>query len=499
MTKHILTYIAILLGVTFTACTDDESFTKSTSCMLTFSADTISLDTVFARVPSITKTFWVYNNSGDGLRCSSIRLANGNQTGFRVNVNGVYLGASQGYLINDEEIRKGDSIRVFVEATTPTMNQKEPTLVTDDLIFTLESGLQQKVNLRIWGWDADLIDTLKVTRDTTLTLTRPMIINRCIDINEGKTLTIAPGTTLYFHANAGIDVHGRLLCNGDASNNIVLRGDRLDRMFDYLPYDNISGQWRGIRFYGESFGSKISFTDLHSASDAIVCDSSDVSRQKVGISSTSIVNSQGYGIFSNQCNISVENTLVANAYNDCVAVIGGMAHINNCTLAQYYGFTSNRGDALYFANINGKYKYPLDSLLVQNTIVTGFADDVIKVQKNDTAAFKYHFDNCLLRTPNPYDTINLRHVIFEDVEDTTAAGIKNFQLVETSLLRYDFHLTEKSLAIDAADTLTALPSDRDALPRDERPDIGCYEFVKKDDGENNDDAEKKNGSEGTTD
>ena len=33
---------------------------------------------------------------------------------------------------------------------------------------------------------------------------------------EGSTLTIAAGTTLYFHGDAGINVNGRLICNGTA-------------------------------------------------------------------------------------------------------------------------------------------------------------------------------------------------------------------------------------------------------------------------------------------
>ena len=32
-----------------------------------------------------------------------------------------------------------------------------------------------------------------------------------------------------------------------AEKGIVLRGDRLDNMFDYLPYDYVSGQWQGVR------------------------------------------------------------------------------------------------------------------------------------------------------------------------------------------------------------------------------------------------------------
>lgn len=91
-----LVWSLLLLAMLF-SCSDDDSFTVSPSNRLTFSLDTVSLDTVFSQVPTVTKTFWVYNKSGDGIRCSTIRLEKGNQTGFRVNVDGSYLGASEGF------------------------------------------------------------------------------------------------------------------------------------------------------------------------------------------------------------------------------------------------------------------------------------------------------------------------------------------------------------------------------------------------------------------
>ena len=82
-----LTILCLLAIVALiTACSDDDTFTTSRSNLLSFSSDTLKLDTTFSNVPTSTKTFWVYNRSGDGLRVTSVRLAQGNQTGFRVNV-----------------------------------------------------------------------------------------------------------------------------------------------------------------------------------------------------------------------------------------------------------------------------------------------------------------------------------------------------------------------------------------------------------------------------
>ena len=127
------------------ACTDDDTFTTSRSNLLSFSTDTLRLDTTFSNVPTSTKTFWVYNKSGDGLRLTNIRLAQGNQTGFRVNVDGIELSAENGYQVSNLEVRNKDSIQVFVEMTSPFNNALTPQEVSDNLLFTLESGVQQRL------------------------------------------------------------------------------------------------------------------------------------------------------------------------------------------------------------------------------------------------------------------------------------------------------------------------------------------------------------------
>ena len=96
--------------------------------MLSFSVDTLKMDTTFSNVPTPTRSFWVYNRTGKALRCQSVRLENGNQKGFRVNVDGSFLGSEAGFQTQNVEIRKGDSIRVFVELTSAMQNSEEPQL-----------------------------------------------------------------------------------------------------------------------------------------------------------------------------------------------------------------------------------------------------------------------------------------------------------------------------------------------------------------------------------
>ena len=296
--KWLMLVLPLLFVTVLLSCSDDDDFSASPSLRLSFSQDTVALDTVFSQVPTATKTFWVYNRSGHGIRCVNIRLERGNQSGFRVNVDGSYLGASEGFKVSDIEVRNRDSLRVFVELTSPLNNREDPTLLEDNLIFSLESGAEQRVNLNAWTWDAITYNDMRINRDSTIISTRPIIIYGGITVEEGATLTVGPGTTLYFHENAGIEVMGRLALWGEADNNVVLRGDRIDNMFDYLPYDRVSGQWQGIHFHESSYDNLINYADIHSPYNGIVCDSSDVSRMKLQLYNSVVHNCQGYGLKS---------------------------------------------------------------------------------------------------------------------------------------------------------------------------------------------------------
>lgn len=484
MLRKTTIYIISLIALLISACAEDDSFTMSQSKMLTFSTDTIAFDTLFSRVPSSTRTFWIYNNSGENIRCSNIRLENGNQTGFRVNVNGIYLGKEQGFQMHNEEIRNEDSIRVFVEITPPDNGMNEPQYIKDNLVFMLESGVQQEVSLEAHAWDAEIISHLIVTSDTVLSSSKPLIIRTAIDVKEGATLTLAPGKTLYMHDKAMINVYGRLICEGTPDNEVTLRGDRLDNMFDYLPYDGVSGQWGGIHIYSESYGNIIRHTDIHGANTAILCDSAGIAEEKLRIENSTIHNNQGYGIYSEYSRIAIHNSQITNTLNDCIAIVGGTADINHCTIAQFYPFDGNRGAAFSFANNKDGATYPLEECTVRNSIITGYAEDVVMAYLNDTIESNFLFDHCILRTPEIDDTTKCSNIIWENVEDTTAAGSKNFIRIDTELLQYDFRLSSISKAINAADKNTSLPADRNATKRDEEPDMGCYEAAEEEEDDN---------------
>lgn len=475
--KFLSIYAFVLLAL-LAACKDDDSFTLSPSHLLTFSVDTLNVDTVFSNVPTATKSFWAYNRSGTGLRCQSVRLEKGNKTGFRINVDGQYLGQSTNFATSNIEVRNKDSIRIFVELTSPNNGQIEPQLCQDNLIFTLESGAEQKVNLRAYTWDAIKYTDVHITSDSTISAQQsPIIIYGGIEVDSGATLKISPGTTLYFHNDAQVAVRGTLKTFGEAGNEVVFRGDRIDHMFDYLPYDRVPGQWQGVRFYGSSYGNELAFTDIHSAYNGVVVDSSDVKKAKLTINNSTIHNCQGFGLHSKNSQIFLNNSQFSNTLADCVRLDGGQVNIKNCTLAQFYPFDGTRLSALRFSSV----QVPLVNLSVCNTLITGYADDVIEGEHGDsTKTFRYTFDHCVIRTPRitTTDSVNFVNVIFEDVKDTTHYGAKHFAMFDTDNLIYNFDLDSLSAAINKANPQTSLPLDRKGRQRDAMPDVGAYEWIK---------------------
>ena len=418
---------SLLIAALLAACKDNDSFSAGEGMRLTFSTDTLRLDTMFSDSPSSTYSFWVFNKNSDGLRISSIRLERGNQTGFRVNADGQYLGP----VATDIEIRKGDSIRVFVEITARENNTPEPCPIEDRLIFSLQSGVEQSVCLLACSWDAKRLNSLVVRRDTLIESTTPIIFcGDSVVVDSGATLTLR-NTTLYFHAKTGIKVRGRLV-----ADSCVLRGDRLDHMFNYLPYDRVSGQWPGIRIDVNADGCEMTDCELRNAFSGIVCDSSSVR-----LTRCTIHNSRGYGLYAADSRVVLKDCILSNAMGDCLALNGCEAEVSGCTLAQFYPFAGPRGVALRFA----KTKRPT-MLDFTNVLVTGYDEDVL-MGKMRSDSIDYRFTNCILRTEEvTTDTVAFRDIIWETPNDSVQ-GKQHFKLIDEENLIYDFRLDSISPAL----------------------------------------------------
>lgn len=444
--RRILLYLTFLLSAAFMACSDDDTFSANPNNLLSFTTDTVKLDTIFSGVGSSTYTFWVHNKGNDGIRLRSVRLRQGNQTGYRVNVDGLYLDNALGSVVSGIEVRRGDSLRVFVELTTPEQDRDEARLVQDDLVFSLESGVEQKVCLSCYTWDAIKLTDLDVASDTVIESSRPVVVyGNGITVRSGATLTLR-NTTLYFHDKAGIDVYGSLTTDG-----CLLRGDRLDHMFDYLPYDRVSGQWRGLHFYDTSAENSLVGTEIRNACDALVMDSTQLDTTQVRLTMTRCIvhNAKGNGVVVVGSKSRFTECQFTNTLGHCLSIIGGVSDIDHCTIAQFYPFVGDNGTALHFANYMDDNDVPLLRLHCGESIVTGYSSDVVTGDVRDTtsANFNYAFRHTLLRTPRVVtaDSVRFDACLWETSKDSVQ-GKHHFVLIDEENLKYDFHLDSLSTA-----------------------------------------------------
>ena len=80
------TPIFAILVIFGTSCKKDV---LNTDGALTFSVDTVLFDTVFTTIGSATRQFKIYNPSNNEVNISSIMLAGGQQSKYRINVDGI--------------------------------------------------------------------------------------------------------------------------------------------------------------------------------------------------------------------------------------------------------------------------------------------------------------------------------------------------------------------------------------------------------------------------
>ena len=79
---------------------------------------------------------------------------------------------------------------MFVELTSPENGYPDPQILEDNLVFTLESGAVQKVNLNAYTWDADILTDVTVKDELVLEGSKPTIIYGMMRVEEGATLRI---------------------------------------------------------------------------------------------------------------------------------------------------------------------------------------------------------------------------------------------------------------------------------------------------------------------
>ena len=239
----LIRYIWIILVVmAFVSCRE-EQLSDDPTMHLSFSKDTVSFDTVFTSLGSSTKQFLVYNPNDNAIRINRIWLDNDNE--FQVNIDG----ETNLKLLADIVLYGHDSLYVFVKVNIDPTKQDAPVLVEDNLHFVV-NGNQQTVHLEAYGQDVNLFRSRRsftVLDDYTFTSERPYLIYDTVAVRG--TLTFDPGARLYFHNTAVLMAYGPVNANGTLDHPVTLQGDRIDRLFDSVPYSYVSGMWGGFYLF----------------------------------------------------------------------------------------------------------------------------------------------------------------------------------------------------------------------------------------------------------
>jgi hypothetical protein len=466
--------LVLTLGYLFSC--EDEKYLSSSDVKLRFSVDTVMFDTVFTTIGSTTQHLKIYNPFDQKVLISSVKLAKGETSNFRLNINGVSANEVQNL-----EIAPFDSLYIFVEVTIDPSGQNLPLVVKDSIEFVTNSN-RQDVDLVAWGQDFKLIKRLKL-KNTTWTNEKPYLIYNYAYVDSLATLTIEPGTKIYFHKDAGLYVKGKVVAKGTVENPIIMHGDRLESV-----YANVPDQWNGVLLYSGSMNNEFSNVEIKNANIGLqVGNIENEGFATVKLNNTKIQNMAYAGIFAMKSEIVADNCLITNCGFYAVALlVGGSYEFTHSTIANYwggYGLKSRATPSLQIQNyviINKDkpaYVGDLSKANFGNCIIAGNTIDgnELLLGKRADALFNYKFDRCLLQVADTFKTSNADHYIniLKGVDPKFVDPYKKF----------NFELDTLSPAKDAGKLTIGrlVPTDLKGRDRllDKGPDLGAYERQEK--------------------
>jgi len=450
---------------------------------------TMTFDTVFTSIGSITRNFLVHNTSNQEITIKSIYLAGGTHSMYSINVNGVP--GVQGMPFKDITIPKKDSIFVFVKVNINPQNQNNPFLVTDSIVFLTGSRVQD-VKLLAYGQDARYIiadpetgvkvvagknETVKWTKE------RPYVVYGWAGIDTLGTLEIEAGTRIYFHNNSGLWAYrySNLNANGTLEEPVLFRGDLLEKQFDE-DYN----QWNRI-LINEGANANINYAIISNAFIGVQVDPlpdkdgiTITPNSLVKIENTIIKNTKQSGVLSRFLNLEMTNCLIINNGGCGLQLECGQYTMKHLTIANYFKQNTRKTPACYVSNKISDAAYkdipPQDTKVdFQNCIIYGNykkeekIESEIVVHKEDKAELKAKFKNCLMQIKN--GTSYPEDCVFEGCE-------RNKDPKFTDINKFDFKLLPESPAIGIGLPNIGVPFDILGNPRGDKPDLGAYQFVR---------------------
>lgn len=476
-----------LLATAFWSCRDDD-FKTGPDVQPVFSQDSLLFDTVFTTVGSATRSFKVHNPHSERIRISSVSLAGGQASNFRMNVDG-----QSGTSVHDVDIEPNDSMYVFVEVTVDPVNQELPLVIADSVLFNT-GGQVQDIKLVAWGQDANFIypnytdpetgaEYHIIDEDTTWDDTLPYVLYGLVVVAPDVSLHVDEGAGVHLHNNASIVFLERstLKVQGSADHPVTFQGDRLEEFYQEQP-----GQWGRIWFTATSKDHEIDHAIIKNGTVGLHVDTiGSVTEPTLQISNTIIKNHSLVGLLAQGSYVEAENLAIANCGEHAMTLaLGGRYAFKHITIANYYNIDIRNTPSVwinnYYEDVDGNVQVrPFEQLSFSNSIIYGNNSEEIVFDLHDDTDFSYTFDHCLIRTEM----------------ETDGPGFPGTMVNQDPLFYdtqlHDFRLTEESPAIDAAnpDIANDVPYDLEGRDRTERPDIGALQYYPIEEEDEDDDDE----------
>lgn len=481
MVRYLLQILAVAVILISLFSCEDDGYMTSPNAQLQFSADTITFDTIFTTIGSTTQRFTVRNPYSEDVLISSVRLAGGEMSNFRLNINGII--ANELYEV---EVPANDSIFIFVEVTIDPNGQNLPMVVNDSIEFTTNTNFQD-INLIAYGQDFHLVKG-EVLETQTWLADKPYLVYDYAYVDSLSTLTIEAGAKIHFHKGAGMYVRGTIIADGTFENPIHFLADRLEP-----SYENIPDQWNGVVLYSGSHNNILNFVTIKNANIGLqVGTIENEGYASLALTNSKIENMAYAGLFAMKSKIYAYNDVIANCgYYAAALLVGGEYEFYQTTIANYWGNYSSTVRAtpsLVMSNVlvvqgsdgnNVSYVGDLKKATFGNSIVYGNVGNELELGDNGENEFNFFFDHCILQVPDTMNTDDKNHY------NNVWKGLDYDPQFVDPYNDFSYELDTLSAAIDIGKTDIAklFPLDilNDSRLSDEGPDLGAYERTKGDD------------------
>ena len=506
MQRYLYHIFALLLVILWSSCRKDFEYTPSAG-NLEFSKDTVYLDTIFTNIGSSTYTLKVYNPNRDDIEIPTIGLKQGQNSKYRLNVDGV-----AGKEFVNTPILAQDSLFIFIETTYDvSVNAENEFLYTDVIEFDSGVNLQEVplvtlVKDAVFLYPSTLSDGTKETislgmdlngeevrvegfflqeADLEFNKEKPYVIYGYAVVNEDNILNIEAGCRVHFHKDSGIyisdgasfNVNGALSLDQELwENEVIFEGDRLEPEFSNIP-----GQWGGIWLSEGSNNNTISHLTLKNASTGLLVEGDGVLQAPtLSIRNAQIYNSGYTNLWSRNSHIIAENVILGGAGNVSLHLnLGGIYSFTHATIANYWIHGFRTGSALQIDNHDEIGSGNLVQADFKNCIVDGNSALELSLRDNDINSFNFSFDHSLIKFQESMGQSN-ENPLYDFSNNTYYNQVLlNQDLDFNDVTRNSYWIGETSAAKDIANLEDALLVPLDILGTDRTvlPDIGAYEFT----------------------